>query len=178
MDCGTVVGKIYEYDYLHEHEGQQTLRSSARYHRFRGLSKTTVEYLRISESLKNNKRLQKRGKIDSSRFFRYIKGEIGRVKLIKVDPVSSSIKEDTRVKEIMKVMSKYPRLNSRTDRGRVALALITLYLLKNYNIRISKVAQLTGLSRMQVRRLIKALGANRKFIEDAKEKLSAMSYTL
>jgi len=171
MDCGSVIDRIYVLRKDYEE------RSPIRSYQVRGnvgVSRATKEFMKLLDNVKHNKKLRGRAIIDSNSFFNYINGKIGRVKIIRLStPYLLSIRRNQEVSQVLKLINKYPRLNSRTERAKIALALIAISFIKERQVSVSEVSRVTGLSRMHVRRLIKELRTNKAFMGDVYRSLIA-----
>ncbi len=162
--CGLVIDKILTTDtkVITQATNQQDIRRKERGIK---LSRYTIEYLKLLEKTKNMK-----GKV-KVRINSLQDIENCRVRQVKVfyREFNEEKMKDRNVTKIMKIMSKYPKLKSRTDRAKLAIALITLYLItKSNNIPYSTIQNDTGLSRVHIRRLIREIKRERTFIEEVK----------
>ncbi len=171
--CGTVIEKIYVTNPSPRmNEDLETLKTDIRsFDPMPKLSRTTREYLKLLNELKHSKRLSGKARIDTARFMNYVKLGGNRVKVIKVDLVNTQLTYDSRVKKVLRIMKKYPRLFSRTDRAKIALALIAISLLTKEYLQIAKISRSTGLSRMHVRRLLKMVFKEEKFLSEVSKEL-------
>ncbi|HDN75534.1 MAG TPA: TFIIB-type zinc ribbon-containing protein [Acidilobales archaeon] len=164
--CGYVVERIYVTSYNSlTNECQEELRHS-RY--LKPLIKPiTVKYLKFMKSLSKLNGV----KLDTDAVLRYLKGEAPRVKIIKRE-LNEGLLRDSLIKKVFNVMRKYPRLNSRTDRAKLAIALIALNIVKESNRRLNDVMEVlqrdTKLSRVHIKRLISLILKERNFIEDVR----------
>ena len=166
MDCGSVIDRIYVLgeDFRIDESKPLLFKGSVK------ISRTTKEFLKLLDSVKQSKRLKGRAVIDSSNFFDYINGRRGRVKIIELrTPYLSSLRKDKEVSAILKLISKYPRLNSRTERAKIALAMLAISLVKGVGINFSEISRATGLSRIHVRRLVKELISCKAFMGEVRK---------
>ncbi len=135
------------------------------------MSKATKEYLRLLKRIKSSRRLSKRAVIDTKNFMEYVDGKRGRVKTVKVGITDVRLLTDTHVSEVLKIINKYPRLNSRTDRAKVALALIAIGIATKSRLEIRSLSRATSLSEMHIRRLRKTLSMQKAFINEVRRAL-------
>lgn len=164
--CATVLDQVYVTDgaYRDLEELRETKREGrSRNSRYR-LCEMSVKYVELLEEV----RLRQDLYIDEESFMRYVK--LGkRVKVLRrrvAQPV------DGVVKEIVKVMSKYPRLCSRTDRAKYALAKVAYALATGGSIDIPKLSEELGLSKTHVKRLIKVVYSSGRFIDEVRRLVS------
>ncbi len=171
--CGTVLERIYVAE---QRIGQELAQEpiKIRTHRRCGtdrrvtLTKYTSEYLKLMNKVRRSKRL-KNVVIDSEQLRRYVDGEGPPVKIFKRNPQNvQTLLKDPRVRLVLEIMLRFPRLSSRTDRAKVALALMALMLLAGRKIDAREVAEKSGISTMHARRLAKTLEENREFVEELK----------
>ena len=168
MDCGSVIDRIYvlREDFRVEDSRPSRSRGSVR------LSKTTKEFLKLLDRVKSSKKLKGKAVIDTTNFFDYVNGRRGRVKIIKLStPYLRNLEKDKDISVVLELISKFPRLKSRTDRAKVALAMLTISLVKGGSINVSEVSRVTGLSRMHVRRLVKELSSQKAFMTEVRKNL-------
>ncbi len=179
--CGTVLERIYVTE---QHTNQELVqepvktRTCKRYGNNRRvtLTKYTSEYLKLIDKVKRSKRL-KNIVIDSEQLRRYVDGEGPPVKIFKRNPQNvQALLKDPKVKLVLEVMLRFPRLSSRTDRAKVALALMALMLLAGRRINAREVAEKSGISTMHARRLAKTLEENREFVEELKKAIKQRRY--
>ncbi len=136
------------------------------------LSRITIEYLKLlrkTKSMRGNVKVRIRSveDIESSR--------IRQVKIFYREFNKDKLR-DNRVVKIMRIMDKYPRLKSRTDRAKLAIALIALHLITKANrLSYTSIQNDTGLSRVHIRRLINEVKKERNFIEEVKAVLMSRS---
>ncbi len=173
--CGTVLERIYvtEYRRANQELMQEPVktRTYKRYGRSGRvtLTKYTSEYLKLISKVKKSKRL-KNIIIDSEQLRKYVEGEGPPVKIFKRNPQNvQTLLKDPKVKLVLEIMLRFPRLSSRTDRAKVALALMALMLLAGRRINAREVAEKSGISAMHARRLAKTLEENREFVEELKK---------
>jgi len=171
--CGTVLDRIYVTEqYTNPEFVQESVKIRARKkHRDKRvtLTKYTSEYLKLINKIKGSKRL-KNIVIDSEQLRRYVDGELPPIKIFKRNPQNvKALLKDPKVKLVLEIMLHFPRLSSRTDRAKVALALMALMLLTGRRINTREVAEKSGISAMHARRLAKALQENREFVKELKK---------
>jgi AraC-like DNA-binding protein len=148
-------GAYRDLEELHE----PTRGGRSRNSRYR-LCETSVKYVELLEEVKLRQDLY----IDEESFMRYVK--LGkRVKVLRRRVPQPT---DGVVKEIVKVMSKYPRLCSRTDRAKYALAKVAYAVATGSSIDIAKLSEELGLSRTHVKRLIKVIYSSSRFIDEVR----------
>ncbi len=144
--CGYVVEQIYVNDVRHAAE---TIR-----HETKGyitLSKETKKFLELMKYVKVSK---KELYIDWDSFREYVRtGKRVRVLKLRVRPIPENLREV--IEPVMKVIERYPRLSSRTVRGKVAASLLALYLALDTRPSLVTVARLAGVSRTQLARIMK-----------------------
>lgn len=170
--CGTVIERIYVMNPSSSmNEDFETLKDIKSFDRMPKLSRTTKEYLKLLKELKHSKRLSGKARIDTARFMNYVKLGDNRVKVIKVDVADTTLMNDAKVNKVLRIMKKYPRLFSRTDRAKVALALIAISLLTKEYLQITKISKSTGLSRMHIRRLLKIVFKEEDFLSEVSKEL-------
>jgi uncharacterized Zn finger protein (UPF0148 family) len=169
-DCGSVIDRIYVAD----NAMTATLEEVKDTRRYRGtphISRATKEYLRLLKRIKGSRRLSKRAVIDPKNFMEYIDGRRGRVKTVKVGITDTHLLTDTHVSKVLKIINKYPRLNSRTDRAKIALALIAIGMATKSRLEIRSLSRATSLSEMHIRRLRKTLSTQKGFINEVRRAL-------
>jgi len=168
MDCGSVIDRIYvsRDDYRVDDFKPSSPKGSVR------LSRTTKEFLKLLDKVKTSKKLKGKAVIDSAKFFDYVTGRRGKVKIIKLrTPYLRNLEKDEDISIVLKLIGKFPRLNSRTDRAKIALAMLTISLVKGGNISVSEISRVTGLSRMHVRRLVRELSSQKAFMAEVRKNL-------
>ena len=163
--CGTVVERIYVPPITGREEDRELLKSFRRPQP--KLSRLSREYLRILHEIKSNKRLSSRAYIDSAKLMDFVKASSNRVKVIRVDLPKPELLKDPKIKAVLKIVAKYPSLHSRTDRAKVAIALIIYSLIEKGRVNVGEVSRSTGLSRMHVRRLIRLVSREDSFLKEA-----------
>jgi AraC-like DNA-binding protein len=139
--CATVLDQVYVTDgaYRDLEELRETKREGrSRNPRYR-LCEMSVKYVELLEEV----RLRQDLYIDEESFMRYVK--LGK-----------------------RVMSKYPRLCSRTDRAKYALAKVAYALATGGSIDIPKLSEELGLSKTHVKRLIKVVYSSGRFIDEVR----------
>ena len=67
------------------------------------------------------------------------------------------------VEKVLDITRKYPRLSSRTERAKKALALITLNMLHTTNVSERELIKFVGLSYVHIKRLTLTLAKEREF---------------
>lgn len=146
--CGYVVEQIYvsETRYVSE-----TVRSDAK--GYMTLSRETKKFLELMKYVKVSR---KELYIDWDSFRQYVRtGRRVRVLKLRVRPIPKNLREA--VDPVMKVIEKYPRLSSRTVRGKLAASLLALYLALGTRPNLVAIARLAGVSRTQLARIMKLI---------------------
>ncbi len=165
--CGTVVDNIYVDD--------RPTRTDLIYKPVKGkeigLSKVTREYLTLLDGIKKNRRLSGKGFIDAKSFMEYVEGRRGKVGIIKVRLPSKSLKRNAALAKVLRIIRKYPRLNSRTERAKYALGLIAIHAVTKNSLSVEEISRATGLSGMHVRRLIKVALKSDAFLREVRDSL-------
>ncbi len=161
--CGYVVEQIYvNSEVKHVLE---TVRHDAK-ERYITLSRETKRFLELMKYIKISR---KKLYIDWDSFREYVStGRRVRVLRLRVRPIPENLREV--IDPVMKVIEKYPRLSSRTIRGKTAASLLALYLALDARPNLVAIARLVGVSRTQLARimkLIKIYGIHSR--EDVKE---------
>lgn len=160
--CGYVVEQIYVSGEV-RHASEVTHRTSKGYVT---LSRETKEFLRLMKYVKLS---EKELYIDWDSFRKYVRsGRRVRVLKLRVRPIPGNLREV--VDPVMKVIEEYPRLTSRTVRGKVAASLLALSLALSQRPNLVVIARLVGVSRTQLARIMKLVVAYRIHLrEDVKE---------
>jgi len=172
--CGSVLEKIYVIEQPTSKEFMQGALKDDCYRGRRNNKRVTVtkytsEYLKLMNKVKRSKRLRS-VVIDSEQLRKYVDGEGPPVKIFKRNPQDvQALLRDPKVKLVLEIMLRFPRLSSRTDRAKVALALIALMLLAGQRIDAREVAEKSGISIMHARRLAKTLKENKDFVNELKK---------
>lgn len=147
--CGYVVEQIYvssEARYVSE-----TVRHGAK-----GYITLSVETRKFLELMKYVKISRKELYIDWDSFREYVRaGRRVRVLRLRVRPIPENLREA--VDPVMKIIEKYPRLSSRTVRGKIAASLLALYLALGTRPNLVTIARLAGVSRTQLARIMKLI---------------------
>ncbi len=177
LNCGTVIDRIYVASPTSPGNGAEQSLSRNHVRERAGsrvkasLSKHTRLYIKLLKKAKEKNLI-----IDNEKFLDHIYRGKPLVKVFKRRKIVG-LDEESSVRMVMNIMGKYPRLNSRTDRARVALALISLKLVRGERNYVKSVAQLTGLTEVHVRRLTYLLKNNRDFIDEVRKALRTASLT-
>ncbi len=160
--CGVVVDRIVvstgTINLTHEESYQDDKRQASR--RSMGYVKAGNVYRKYMTVARH---LLARGsdfEINEKNFEEYLQGKRGHVRLIISSKSREALKyaeRDAEVKKILReIIPKIPSLNSRTDRARVAAALLIKLLLNKNRVSstdLRKVSQTTGVSASHIRRL-------------------------
>ena len=166
-DCGSVLDRIYEQTLLRLNEGLEDSVVSSSIKGNVKLKPITIRYLELLEKVKNKKR---RLSIDSKAFLEYAEGKRPLVKVLTRNYNREVLlRED--VRKVINLMKKYPRLNSRTDRAKIAIALIAIRMANKEAINsaiLKGIIHDTSLSKAHIRRLIKLVRQEREFLKEVK----------
>ena len=159
-ECGTVVDSIYVNGGSSGHgleppegpkgRGRTVSRSLGR------LSDASLKYLEILEEIRGRPMLY----VDSDSFGRYL--ALG--KRVKVVRRRSCLPRSETLDRILAVMVKYPRLCSRTDRAKYAIAVIAYALATEGFADVPALSRGLGLSKTHVRRLLRVVRSSREFL--------------
>ena len=166
--CATVLDQVYVGDgaYRDLEELREAPRRGSRrlYNYTYGLSEASVKYVELLEEVKLRRDLY----IDEASFMRYLR--LGkRVKVLRRRVPQPA---DEVIKKIVKVMHKYPKLCSRTDRAKYALAEVAYTVVTGGSIDVAKLSKELGLSRTHVKRLIKVVYSSGGFIDEVRRVVS------
>jgi hypothetical protein len=159
--CGTVVDKIYVNMIKKEEPFNQAKDVSQP-----GLKKETREFFKLLSRIKG-----KNLEIDTRAFEAFIKGKRPAVKMFVRSGFKSRVDVDNDVRVALRIICKYPRLASRTDRAKLAIATVAVYLARDSRVEISKIAKEYGLSRIHMRRLINVLYSEKSVIEEVRRSI-------
>lgn len=159
--CGTVVDLIYvSVGGLGYEPGLSNGRTSAITRKFGKLTDASIKYLMILEEIKCSPQLY----VDSDSFDRYlILGK--RVKVIKR---KVAMPKDKTLDDIVTIMTKYPKLCSRTDRAKYAIAAIAYTLVVEGYVDPSKLSKQLGLSKTHIRRLLRVVRSSQRFLSEVR----------
>jgi hypothetical protein len=165
-ECGTVLDLIYvsygnpEY----EHENPKSMNVHT-FKKTKKLTEASLKYLEILKEIKYNPMLF----IDSYSFSRYL--VLG--KRVKVVKRRAELPKNEVLEAIVSLMSKYPKLCSRTDRAKYAIATIAYTLVTEGGIDPSKLSKELGISKTHVRRLMRVVSESRRFLSEVRRLLPA-----
>ncbi len=164
-ECGTVVDSIYVGGggFGRELESPRE-RTAAR--NFGRISDASVKYLEILKEIKHRPALY----VDSDSFGRYL--VLG--KRVKVVRRRVYLPRSKALEAIVAVMMKYPRLCSRTDRAKYAIAAIAYALVAEGSADVSKLSRDLGLSKTHVRRLLRVVRSSREFLSEVERIAQAL----
>lgn len=159
--CGTVVDLIYVSAGGFEHEPElSNERTSVAARKFGKLTDASIKYLMILKEIKYSPQLY----VDSDSFNRYlILGK--RVKVIKR---RVAMPKDKTLDNIVAIMAKYPKLYSRTDRAKYAIAAIAYTLIAEGYVDPSKLSKQLGLSKTHIRRLLRVVRSSQRFLSEVR----------
>jgi len=169
--CASVIDRIYYYDVsnkLPEELMERSLRSNlhGRYKNYPKLKGITLTYLKLLKKVSRHKGIV----VDNRAFLDYLSGKRPHVKILKREFNEGKLRDEL-INKVISIINKYPRLKSRTDRAKLALALIALGIAKGDNVHnvVSKVREDAKLSTTHVKRLIKLVIHESNFLRDVKE---------
>ena len=152
--CASVIDRIY-YDVGHtlsEEVTERSLRSNPHngYRSYPKLKSITLTYLKFMKKVSRYKGII----VDNRAFLDYLSGKRPHVKILKREFNEGKLRDEL-INKVINVINKYPRLKSRTDRAKLALALIALGIAKGDNVRnvVNKVREDAKLSTTHVRPL-------------------------
>jgi len=164
-DCGTVLDVIYYYSINTSQEDGKQIRKLKSIHHIQSMSKYTSTYLRLTKVASRHGLI-----VDNEVFMRYISGSTPLVKVFKKPNVDiSRFMDNEPIKLVLDLMKNYPKLTSRTDRAKVALAKIALDIVMNKNLNVKKLSDELGISEVHIRRLYKTLIREYNFLNDVKK---------
>ncbi len=147
--CGYVVEQIYVSSEIRQ--VSETVRHGSR--GYITLSKETKKFLELMRYVKvSGKELY----IDWDSFREYVRtGRRVRVLKLRVRPIPENLRKV--IDPVMEVIDRYPRLSSRTVRGKIAASLLALYLAIGARPNLVAIARLAGVSRTQLARIMKLI---------------------
>ncbi len=166
-ECGTVLDSIYvsystsEYEYGDSNEAGIY---SPRKAKVKKLSEASLKYLEILREIKYRPMLY----IDSYSFNRYL--VLG--KRVKVVRRREELPKNEVVEFIVSLMSKYPKLCSRTDRAKYAIATIAYTLVTEGEVDTSKLSKELGISKTHIRRLMRVVNNSQRFLDEVRKSIS------
>lgn len=168
-NCGTVLDKIYvsvRYDANIE-DIEYIMSPKTR----PLISSQTKLYLKLLE-----KALQHGLVIDNSVLMRYFSGKAPLIKVFRRPNknLTKIIESDDRLKIVIDVINKYPRLASRTESAKVALARIALALTSGDRINPKELSSELGLSEVHIRRLYRAVIECPEFLYEVSKVLTPL----
>mgnify|MGYP000088287828 CR=1 FL=1 len=168
MCCASVVDRIY-YDLNtipSEEFREKAISNSHKAQGYPRLRSITLTYLRFIKKVSKHRGIM----VDNKAFLDYLNGKRPHVKILKRKFNEGKLKDEL-ISKVINAMSKYPRLKSRTDRAKLALALIALGIAKgdNMNKVMNKVRKDAKLSTTHVKRLIRLVMRESMFLRDVKE---------
>lgn len=172
--CGTVLDSIYVGCSAPEHEyedhSNEVGKCSSKGAKAKKLSEASLKYLEILREIKYRPMLY----IDSHSFNRYL--VLG--KRVKVVRRKEDLPKNEVLDVIISLMSKYPKLCSRTDRAKYAIATIAYTLVTKREVDTSKLSKELGISKTHIRRLMKVINNSQKFLDEVRRSISTTSVTL
>lgn len=166
-DCGTVVDVIYQsYPPFNLQEDHIIRRSRGIDHSV-SLSRHTRTYLKLVRKASEYGLV-----VDNEVFKEYSLGRSPLVKVFKKPNVDlDRFTSDEPIRLVLDVMMKYPRLASRTDRAKVALAKIALSSLSEEGLDVKKLSRELNISEVHVRRLHKIVISEFGFLDEVRKSL-------
>lgn len=174
-ECGTVVDSIYATDRRSLEFTVESFkeRISVNTRNFGKLDIVSQKYLAILEEIRCHPYLY----IDSDSFNKYL--ALG--KRVKVIKRRARTPRDETLSRIVSIMNKYPKLCSRTDRAKYAIATIAYMLATNSSINMSNLSKELGLSKTHIARLFRVVRESQSFLSEVREMtrttaLTAISY--
>ncbi len=166
-DCGTVIDVIYQFHTPFNQRGNHEFRSSKKVRQNPSLNKHTRMYLKLVRKASEHGLV-----VDNDVFKRYSSGHSQLVKVFKKPNVDlNRLTSGEHVKLVLDVMRKYPRLVSRTDRAKVALAKIALSMLSEDGLDVRKLSSELSISEVHLRRLQKIVLEEFEFLDDVRTSL-------
>jgi len=164
-DCGTVLDVIYYYNINTSQEDSKQVKKLRNTHQVQGMSKHTSTYLKLTKVASRHGLI-----VDNEVFMKYISGSIPLVKVFKRPNVDvSKFMDREPIKLVLDLMKNYPKLTSRTDRAKVALAKIALDIVMDKGLDVKKLSSELGISEVHIRRLYKTLIRECEFLNDVKK---------
>ncbi len=155
--CGLVVDRIVDCRVKVYDEEENINKNSRETTSSKKLSRAYIIYKKILKRIKDN---QRELEVDSQAFTEYAIGRRGHVRILVAKRTLKALeylKKDSEVQYILdNVVRKIPILNSRTDRARIAAALIIKTLIKKKKLDANEfkiISEATGISASHARRL-------------------------
>ncbi len=169
-NCGAVLDKIY-LDGVVKHD--EDADSFKRDYRCSLISKHTKLYLKLMEKASRYGLV-----VDNDVVMKYFSGKAPLIKVFKRPaPVNAELTNDERIKIVMSIVNKYPRLASRTERAKYALAKIALAIAMNEanHLDIKRMKNELNISEVHLRRLLKVINENPDFLREVVEAFTLSS---
>jgi len=167
--CATVLDQVYVNDGTYRDLEELHVGTRRGFRRFGSvtyrLSEASAKYVELLKEV----RLKQELYIDEGSFMMYL--TLG--KRVKVLRRRVPQPRDEIIKEIVKVMSKYPKLCSRTDRAKYALAEVAYAIATGSSIDTAKLSKELGLSRTHVKRLVRVIHSSTRFIDEVRKVVSS-----
>ncbi|MEM1982334.1 MAG: TFIIB-type zinc ribbon-containing protein [Sulfolobales archaeon] len=168
-DCGTVLDTIYYFHLSNNPREEQLIRNSKKVNYNPSISKHTKTYLKLIR-----KALEYGLEVDNEVFAKYSLGHSPLVKVFKKPEVNlNKLISDESVKMVLDVMKKYPKLASRTDRAKIALAKIALSMVSENELDIKKLSHELRISEVHMRRLYRVVVSEFEFLKDVRRTLTS-----
>jgi len=166
-DCGTVIDLIYQPHTPFNLQEDWMIRRSRGVDHGISLSKHTRMYLKLVRKASEYGLV-----VDNEVFKEYSLGRSPLVKVFKKPNVDlDKFASDEYVRLVLDLMVKYPRLASRTDRAKVALAKIALSSLLDEELDVKKLSRELNISEVHIRRLYKAVVSEFGFLDEVRKSL-------
>ncbi len=175
-NCGLVIDNIYDYTHRSREQNDYYSYKPRLISDYQRITKRNRRYKNMYNRLKMlkpiiSRRLKRYLVIDEKALKEYLNGLRPHVKIFKYHK-EIQIPIETKI-IIEKIINKDPVLTSRTDRAKIALALIILDMLNNGKPDIRKIAKETFISVTHVRRLTKLIEERNHVIGLAKTLLAS-----
>lgn len=170
-NCGAVLEKIYLNGVVKHSVSTAPFKHD---HKYPLMSKHTKLYLKLME------RASRYGLVvDNEVVMKYFSGKAPLIKVFKQpNSVSPELTNDERVKIVMNIVNKYPRLASRTERAKYALAKIALAMVMNKlnYLNIRRMKDELNISEVHLRRLLKIINENHDFLREVMNAITLNSH--
>lgn len=161
-ECGTVVDFIYVSAGSFKCEPEPLReKTPATTKNFGKLTDASVKYLMVLKEIKYRPQLY----VDADSFNKYL--VLG--KRVKVIKKKVSITKSETLDKIVAIMAKYPKLCSRTDRAKYAIAAIAYTLIINGGVDSSELSKKLGLSKTHIRRLLRIVRSSQSFLSEVRK---------
>lgn len=171
VNCGTVLDTIYYYS-----SNDNGVSDELRFTKVRGseyrpsLNQYTRTYIKLMQVASRHGLA-----IDNDVFMKYVSGRSPLVKVFKRPGRalhSGELNEELKI--VLDIMKNYPKLTSRTERAKLALAKLALSIVREKGPDIKRVSKELGISEVHARRLYRALINEPKFITEVQASISRL----